>query len=66
MPCKLQRAIETLSNFHVISTFMRNGQISRASPLLEADYLPVHPPEHHLQLQRDDQIPGFSLEKLGR
>ena len=22
---------------------MRNGQISRASPLLEADYLPVHP-----------------------
>lgn len=45
---------------------MRNGQISRASPLLEADYLPVHPPEHHLQLQRDDQIPGFSLEKLGR
>lgn len=65
-PCKLQRATETLSNFNVISTFMSNGQISRASPLLEVDYLPVHPPEHHLQLQRDDQIPGFSLEKSGR
>lgn len=32
-PCKLQRAIETLSDFNVISTFMSNGQISRASPV---------------------------------
>ena len=65
-PCKLQRAIETLSDFNVISLSWAMARYPEPLQLLEVDYLPVHPPEHHLQLQRDDQIPGFSLEKSGR
>lgn len=39
--------------------------------LTEVDYLPVHPPEHHLQTLRTttegcDHIPGSSRGKLGR
>lgn len=42
--------------------------------LPEVDYLPLHPPKHHLQtweqlsgiLQRDGQIPGFPLGNLAK